>query len=1023
MDDVEPLAADRVALPAVGHRPIPLQSLLPWPWNKIFADRSLLLHPTRSKVPLEAVPVFDSFKTEEDRVKIYKTLASRRMLKYQPCRSSRLLAKNGMFGIHKSDTASRLVVDQRRGNFPLLTMQELQKVYERYLREDPDQAEGLRAKALDLFNPSSLVDLPPGGLLKTESDLSNFFHFLQVPDWMCDHQALSPILSSKIGLDPAVSGKFVVPVLTTLAMAQVVHEVLLLRSLKTMLGFRPRSRPCPAKMVPISAVPDSALRPLLRAFSCDEARPALMDPSFPVPSSAFDLEPCAIDQADFVMMGVDLRDGDSRLILSRVNSNVVAFGFFVYIDDHHCVFFGRRHGAKVVSALANARLLATVFIYVRAGLLVHPKKLRWAMPSHSPTPSLGFVVNLSHDRSEIGVCPSKIAILAARTLAVVSRARAGGSVTVGLLQHLVSSWVWCFMVRRPLLSVFARIFHKIAAKPPHWTVTPSSSICNELEMAAFLGPTAFGTTSPVLDTVGAFDASNHGFGVAYKLACPPSVRLELTARVERHGSWSAFSMSDGLPLEPRLLGRVSPDLAGKAAAWLHHDWSATNDLDWRVARSGLWSRPKPRHITLGETRAALMLVQWFANRTRSHDHSVVMCGDNQPCLGALAKGRSSVIDINRLCRRVCSIVISTGMVPNWLWLSSKTNPADGPSRWARPSSMGWSQDFARTGMPPHPGPKASNSVYKGPILRPVGSRVSGPKGLKFASVKQETAASYLRAYMGFEAWCKRHADPALSLACTLEHYVYWCYDTGEVSRQQCSNLLAGLSILRSEERKSKAFAGARRCITGWSRKVPSKPHLPIPRKVLLGCAVELVMHNYLPVAAALLLGFDCYLRHSEIQHLRVVDIAFPGDPRVQVDGVGSVFIFSTKAGRKQWVAIRCPLAMGLLRKLVTGRSGRSFLFGHSRFSLLDLFKRSQLWLGLRSAPFVMHSLRHGGASFDFINGMDIDKIIIRGRWSGLKVTRRYIQESQALVLAMALPQVALSRLSVYLAAPLAWLRV
>ena len=55
--------------------------------------------------------------------------------------------------------------------------------------------------------------------------------------------------------------------------------------------------------------------------------------------------------------------------------------------------------------------------------------------------------------------------------------------------------------------------------------------------------------------------------------------------------------------------------------------------------------------------------------------------------------------------------------------------------------------------------------------------------------------------------------------------------------------------------------------------------------------------------------------------------------------------------------------------------------------------------------------------------MDIDKIIIRGRWSGLKVTRRYIQESQALVLAMALPQVALSRLSVYLAAPLAWLRV
>jgi hypothetical protein len=43
----------------------------------------------------------------------------------------------------------------------------------------------------------------------------------------------------------------------------------------------------------------------------------------------------------------------------------------------------------------------------------------------------------------------------------------------------------------------------------------------------------------------------------------------------------------------------------------------------------------------------------------------------------------------------------------------------------------------------------------------------------------------------------------------------------------------------------------------------------------------------------------------------------------------------------------------------------------------------------------------------------MDKIIIRGRWSGLAVTRRYIQESQALVLELSVPQAALAKVKLY----------
>ena len=56
-------------------------------------------------------------------------------------------------------------------------------------------------------------------------------------------------------------------------------------------------------------------------------------------------------------------------------------------------------------------------------------------------------------------------------------------------------------------------------------------------------------------------------------------------------------------------------------------------------------------------------------------------GDNTASLNALRKGRSSVRDINAVCRRVACIAFITKTSVNWFWLPSLSNPADGPSRW------------------------------------------------------------------------------------------------------------------------------------------------------------------------------------------------------------------------------------------------------------------------------------------------------------------------------------------------------
>ena len=69
-----------------------------------------------------------------------------------------------------------------------------------------------------------------------------------------------------------------------------------------------------------------------------------------------------------------------------------------------------------------------------------------------------------------------------------------------------------------------------------------------------------------------------------------------------------------------------------------------------------------------------------------------------------------------------------------------------------------------------------------------------------------------------------------------------------------------------------------------------------------------------------------------------------------------------------------------------------------RSELLERFRWAQDQLGLET-PFVVHSLRHGGATHDHSHGcLTIEEIMLRGRWSGLRVTKRYIQDAQALLM-------------------------
>jgi hypothetical protein len=80
---------------------------------------------------------------------------------------------------------------------------------------------------------------------------------------------------------------------------------------------------------------------------------------------------------------------------------------------------------------------------------------------------------------------------------------------------------------------------------------------------------------------------------------------------------------------------------------------------------------------------------------------------------------------------------------------------------------------------------------------------------------------------------------------------------------------------------------------------------------------------------------------------------------------------------------------------------RIFPFTPDSFRLL--LRQVSESLGVGHIPYVPHSLRHGGATYDYLSGHTVEQIMFRGRWVATESARRYIQTSRALLIMLQIP--------------------
>lgn len=221
----------------------------------------------------------------------------------------------------------------------------------------------------------------------------------------------------------------------------------------------------------------------------------------------------------------------------------------------------------------------------------------------------------------------------------------------------------------------------------------------------------------------------------------------------------------------------------------------------------------------------------------------------------------------------------------------------------------------------------------------------------------------------------------------------WVLSTGQpVSR--CRVVLTALQTFNAHI-PSSALVQASVLLRRLGRRRVPRSALPLSWPLTVALALFFAHRFGVSAAIALLLGFDCYLRVSEICRLTAADVLPSAAGGVSSSRpVLSLRNTKTGRGRTQLVVVGRPLVASLVWACAQrARHPHARLFPFSPAVFRRWLARACIALGL--PPFTPHSLRHGGATSDFIAGADVQRIMLRGRWLSFESCRRYLQHARA----------------------------
>ena len=151
--------------------------------------------------------------------------------------------------------------------------------------------------------------------------------------------------------------------------------------------------------------------------------------------------------------------------------------------------------------------------------------------------------------------------------------------------------------------------------------------------------------------------------------------------------------------------------------------------------------------------------------------------------------------------------------------------------------------------------------------------------LALASVAKDTAKRYAKEYRFFYTWVLSAPiliDSIEDLDVALVEYFEQLWELNNGRGKSAAGVLLSAVVFFNPAFKER-LGGAGRSLKGWNILSPSSAWSPISRRLNVLVAFWLCRRGRFRQGLAILLGFECFLRISEVMQLEGRDVVFRGD--------------------------------------------------------------------------------------------------------------------------------------------------
>ena len=267
----------------------------------------------------------------------------------------------------------------------------------------------------------------------------------------------------------------------------------------------------------------------------------------------------------------------------------------------------------------------------------------------------------------------------------------------------------------------------------------------------------------------------------------------------------------------------------------------------------------------------------------------------------------------------------------------------------------------------------------------------------------------------FAAFCSFHqlsdnfiVQDTLRVDGLAAEFIEYMWEEGQ-PKSEASYLLAAIQFFRPQTKNNLVWSW--KLVKTWNQiELPTRA-TPFDPEILFSLAGQCWKWKQQRMAWLLVVGFSGFLRTSELINLKKKDVA-----GLQQSSPSELVLLmeSTKGTKRNFlpldkVVLHEKIAIRALQWLCKDLQPGDTLSQMSHYQFRSLFKNLLEALGLQDMGYMPYSLRRGGVTSAFRQGVPMDTLVTQGRWQHVPTARIYIDAGVQALAHLSFPPNTLTR--------------